>query len=159
MNNLMDHYKKKIEDKKAEEILNLFNNKKINSFNKTDLATACRKLISRYLVSTREDTDYSENNKLDLYLDREEVWGEKWEKNEENIRKDLEILRKVELTLGQSYELYNLLGGDENKALEDIKVKAEDEKEEEEKNDNDYNEDDEIIRRKPKKNIRIKPKY
>ncbi len=111
------------------------------------------------MVSTREDTDYSENNKLDLYLDREEVWGEKWEKNEENIKKDLEILRKVELTLGQSYELYNLLGGDENKALEDIKVKAEDEKEEEEKNDDDYNEDDEIIRRKPNKNIRIKTKY
>ena len=62
------------------------------------------------------------------------MWGEKWINNEGNIKKDLEILRKQELTLGQCYELYNLLGGDEMKVLENIKIKKEDEKEEEDDN-------------------------
>ena len=38
------------------------------------------------------------------------MWSEIWKKDtEEKIKSDLEILRKEELTLGQAYELYNLL--------------------------------------------------
>ena len=149
--NLLDHYKKKIDEKKGEKILNLFNENKITAFKKVDLATACRKLISRYLVSTRNDTDYSENNKLDLYLDREELWSGIWEGNEEKIKTDLEILRKEELTLGHTYELYKLLGGDENKIMENIKIKN-DEEEEKEKKDN-INDEGEVekIKKKGKK--------
>ena len=152
-NNLRDYYKKKIDDKKAEDILKLFDEKKINSFNKIDLASACRKIISRYLVSTRDDTDCNENNKLDLYLDREEMWDEKWINNEGNIIKDLEILGKVEITLGQSYELYNLLGGDEIKVLENIIIKNEDKKEEESNNDD--IEELKIVKKPPKKKIKF----
>ena len=116
VDNLLVHYKKDIEENKAETILKLFDDNKFAIIKKINLATACRKLISRYLVSTRNDTDYSENNKLDLYLDRQEMWSEIWKDDtEEKIKSDLEILRKEELTLGQSYDLYNLLGGDENK--------------------------------------------
>ena len=116
VDNLLDHYKKKIEEKKAQNILKLFKENKFKIIKQVNLATACRKLISRYLVSTRDDTDYNENNKLALYLDRKELWSEIWKKEtEEIIKSDLEILRKEELTLGQSYDLYNLLGGDENK--------------------------------------------
>jgi len=145
--NLRDYYKKPIEEEKAKDILKLFEDKKFQVITKIHLASACRKLISRYLVSTRDDTDYSENNKLVLYLDRDEIWTELWkekdnlneeEKNleEEKFKEDLEILRKQELILGQSYELYNLLGGDKNKVLEGIKTEIEKEKEKEKKYDN-----------------------
>ena len=147
--NLRDYYKKKIDEEKAKNILKLFEDKKFKVITKVHLASACRKLISRYLVSTRDDTDYSENNKLVLYLDRDEMWTELWKekdklneeelnKEEEAFKEDLEILRKEELILGQSYELYNLLGGDKSKALEGIKteIEKEKEKEKEKKNDN-----------------------
>ena len=149
INNLRDYYKKDIKAEKAEEILALFDKKKITSFTKIDLATACRKMISRYLVSTRDDTEYSEKNELALYIDREELWGKKWEKDEEKIKNDLLILGKEKLTLGQSYELYNILGGDESKTMEDINVKKDKEEGEEEK-DNDENEGEERIKRRDK---------
>ena len=145
VNNLKDYYKKKIDVKKKEKILKLFDRKKLKIITKMNLASACRKLISRYLVSTREDIDYNEKNKLILYLDREEMWtGELW-KNEEIIKKDLEILSKEEIILGESYELYNILGGDENKSLEGIKL--ENEKEEE----NESISEEKIIRKKKKR--------
>ena len=132
INHLGEYYKKKIEKKNSEEILKLFHEKKISSFDKIDLASACRKLILRYLISTRDDIDYSEKNHLELYLEREEIWGEKWKNNEENIKKDLEILKKQELKLGNIYELYNLLGGeDEMKTLENLGVNKANKNEEE----------------------------
>ena len=125
--NLRDYYRKKIEDKKAGNILKLFEEKKFKVITKIHLASACRKLISRYLASTRDDTDYNENNKLVLYLDRDEMWSELWKekdklKEEEKLNEDLEILRKEDLILGQSFELYNLLGGDESNVLKGIKI-------------------------------------
>ena len=160
--NLRDYYKKKIDEDKANSILKLFEEKKFKVITKIHLASACRKLISRYLVSTRDDTDYSENNKLVLYLDRDEVWTELWkekdkmkeeEKNmeEENFKEDLEILRKEDLILGQSYELYKLLGGDESKALEGIKT--DNDKEKEVKNDFQKKNKKGNIAKKPKKRI------
>ena len=56
------------------------------------------------------------------------MWGEIWKDKEEEIKEDLEILRKEELTLGQSFELYNLLGGDQTKTLEGIKLKNDEER-------------------------------
>ena len=119
--NLLDYYKKDIEKEKADKILKLFDEHKFKIITKTDLATACRRLISRYLVSTRDDTDYNQNKKLDLYLDRQEMWSGIWkEETEDIIKSDSEILGKENLILGQSYELYKLLGGDENKSLENL---------------------------------------
>ena len=157
VDNLLDHYKKIIEQEKAENILKLFNDNKFTIIKKINLATACRKLISRYLVSTRNDTDYSENNKLDLYLDRQEMWSEIWKDDtEEKIKSDLEILRKEELTLGQSYELYKLLGGDENKVMEGVKIV---DKKEENKDEVPREEEDELNKNIKKKKRRNKPNY
>jgi hypothetical protein len=154
--NLRKHYKQKIDVDKAEKINKLFDERKIKIITKTSLATACRKLISRYLVSTRDDTDFSENNKLDLYLKREELWNlETWKNLEDKITQELDILGKEELTLGQSYELYNLLGGDEKIALEGIQLKNEEDKQD---NDEKANEDlgEQKIIKKDKKKKRIK---
>ena len=131
VNNLRGHYKKEIDGKVKENIKKSFEDKKFKTITKVSLASACRKLISRYLVSIRDDTDYNENNKLDLYLNREEMWDKgSWEKRNKEIESELQILSKNELTLGQCFDLYNLLGGDENEAYKDIIVKNEDDKEE-----------------------------
>lgn len=91
--NLRDYYKKPIEKEKADDILKLFEDKKFKVITKVHLASACRKLISRYLVSTRDDTDYSENNKLVLYLDRDEMWTELW-KEKEKLNEEEKIRKK-----------------------------------------------------------------
>ena len=149
--NLRDHYKKQIDDYIIENINKSFEEKQFKIITKISLASACRKLISRYLISIRDDTDYNENNKLDLYLNREEMWSKEiWgtkEKNE-NIEQDLEILRKNELILGQCYDLYTKLGGDEQEAYKDIIVKNEDDKEENIQKENVVNE--KIVKRKKK---------
>ena len=103
----------------------------------------------------REDTDYNENNKLDLYLNREEVWDQKlWEQNEK-IEEDLEILRKNELILGQAYALYQALGGDEKEAYKGINIKDDDDKGEIKANPNEEEGNKKIIKR-PKPKPRIK---
>ena len=142
--NLRNIYMKKIDGKKAEKILQLFEQKAIESFSKMDLATACRKMISRYLVSTRDDTEYNEDNLLSSYINRADLW----EKEEEDIKEDLKKLGAFNLTVGQCYELYNLLGGDESKTLENIIVKKE---EEEKDNYGEDRESEEKINTKPKR--------
>ena len=131
IDNLRDFYKKEIDGNIEENIKNLFEENKLKIITKIDLASACRKLISRYLVSMRDDTDYNENSLLVLHLDREELWPKDYscQKNE-LLKNDLDILSKYELTIGQCYKLYNLLGGDENKVLEGINIKTEEKKDE-----------------------------
>ena len=126
--NLRGHYKKNIEEKLAEIISKSFEDKNFQIITKISLATACRKLISRYLVSIRDDTDYNENNKLDLYLNRDELWNDSIWKEKEKFEKDLDKLSKFELTLGQIFELYNLLGGDEQEAYKGIVIKDDEDK-------------------------------
>jgi hypothetical protein len=126
--NLREHYKKHIEENLAEIICKSFEDKSFQIITKISLATACRKLISRYLVSIRDDTDYNENNKLDLYLNRDEVWNDSIWNEKEKFEKDLDKLRKFELTLGQCFELYNLLGGDEQEAYKGIVIKDDEDK-------------------------------
>ena len=151
VDNLEKDYKKNIEEVKRKDILQLFDGNKFIIIQKQYLLTACRKLISRYLISKRKDIDYNENNKLNLYLDRQELWTENWQKEtEEKIKSDLDVLGKEELILGQSYELYKLLGGDENKSLEIINKDAG--KEEEKINENE--EEDEFF--KPRDNMNIR---
>ena len=73
INNLKDNYKLKIDENFINNINKLFEEKKFSIITKNNLASACRKLISRYLVGTRNDVDINEENKLDLYLNREEI--------------------------------------------------------------------------------------
>lgn len=146
--NLNDYYKQTINDDIKEKILKSFEQVgKINILllKKTSLATACRRLISRYLVSTREDTDINEKNKLyDYIMLKEEFWSKEDWKNRELIQNDIEILRESDITLGQCYELYKLLGGDENEALKGIDLGNEDEEDDDDSDD----EDEKIVRKK-----------
>ena len=119
INNLRKYYKLKIDVNSGERILKLFDEKKFKIITKQSLSSACRKLISRYLAGERDDTDYYyENNKLVLYLSKEDIWPIEIWKNEDDLNPDFEILGNERLILGQSYELYNLLGDEEKNILE-----------------------------------------
>ena len=149
--NLRGHYKNKIDDNIIEDINKLFEDKILQIINKVNLASACRKLISRYLVSIRDDTDYNENNKLVLYINREEMWEKNiWDNNKEKIEQDLAILGNKEITLGQCYALYNALGGDEKQAYTDIIIKNDDEDENNQNDKEELNKKIIKIKRKPK---------
>ena len=94
INILNKKFKKEIEEDKKNDINESFRDNKFKVIKKLSLSTACRKIISRYLVSIRIDTDYNENSSLDLYLFKEEMWSkEDWEKKD-ILEQDLKILEK-----------------------------------------------------------------
>ena len=165
INNLKDYYQKKIDEKdqKGEnvqkKILNLFKEKKLKLINEKNLASACRKFISRYLVSSRKDTDYNENMDLSTNLARNEFWPKEVIEDNDKFNNEISVLKTTGLTIGQCYELYNLMGGDETHELKDIKVKEE--KEEEVKDGNDYDDEDgeKIVIKGKKKKERKKRVY
>ena len=72
--NLQEHYKKKIDENQKNAINKLFDEKKFKLITKKSLSTACRKFISRYLVGSRKDTEFNENEDLSFHLTREEFW-------------------------------------------------------------------------------------
>jgi hypothetical protein len=147
--NLNEYYKTQINEKIKENILKEFENGNKKIVNKINLSTACRKLISRYLVSARNDTDLSEKNKLFDYLLREELWSKEDWKNNDLIQNELEFLNYNDIIVGQCYELYNLLGGDENEALKGINLNEKDDKDDDEdEEDDDYEENGKFFRKK-----------
>ncbi len=120
VDNLRNYYKKIIDRNVKDNIKKLFEGGKFKIITKIDLASACRKLISRYLVGMRDDTDISENNSLALYLVKQEFWRKELWNQENLLSDDIEVLNQCKLNVGQCYELYKLLGGDEDKVSEGI---------------------------------------
>ena len=152
--NLRNYYKDKIDENLSGKIIKLIDEKKLNIIKKVNLATACRQLISRYLVGNRDDTDINEKQPLIGYLTKEELWPYEICKKEEEIKKDLENINLNEIQVSQVYELYILLGGDEKESLKGINMKNEDEKENNEKVMEDGGEAK--IVKKDKKKLKIK---
>ena len=138
--NLNQDYKKPIEENVKTSIIKSFEDGSIKYINKISLSTACRKLISRYLVSSRHDTDLNENNNLNDYLEREELWSKEDWKNIDLIQEDLNILKTNKILVGQCYELYKLLGGDETEALKGIDSNINEEEGENEDNEENFDE-------------------
>ena len=136
-------------------VLSLFDEKKFKIITKKTLATACRKFISRYLVSSRQDTDFDENKSLSDNLARYEFWPEEAYLDDDAFNNELNYLKNEKIITGQCFELFNLLGGDETDELRWIKVKKEEEKEEEDEDDVIDDDDDDggkIKNRRRKKN-------
>ena len=143
INNLQEHYKKPIDDIQKKAINKLFDEKKFKLISKKSLATACRKFISRYLVSSRKDTEFNENKDLSFHLTREEFWPKEFYDKQgivEVINSELDLLKNLDvpreknekdeeyenrkkIKIGQCYELYQLLGGDEKEELKGITLK------------------------------------
>ena len=146
--NLNQDYKKQIEENVKTNIIKSFEDGSIKYINKISLSSACRKLISRYLVSSRHDTDLNENNNLNDYLEREELWSKEDWKNNDLIQEDLNILKTNKILVGHCYELYKLLGGDETEALKGIDSNINEEEEENENNEENYDENITFVKKK-----------
>ena len=78
---------------------------------------ATRRLISRYLVGSLQVTDIKEDRDLAIELTRTELW----EQNYSNLE-DLEDLiygkmHNFQLTVGQAYEFYNIIGEEDKRAI------------------------------------------
>ena len=118
----IDH-KEDIEANIKKSILNIFKDKKLKIITKKSLAIACRQFISRYLANPREDFPNKDDLNLAVYLNRDEFWPKEFLNEKESFFKDIKLLQNINLTIGQCYELYNLLGIDETENLKGIKVK------------------------------------
>jgi hypothetical protein len=117
---LQEHYKKDIKEEKRNEILKLFEDKKFKLITKVNLASACRKFISRYLTSSRKDDDFNDKNDLSDQLSRYEFWSKEIFEKEDDLNKELNYLKEKKITVGQCFGLYNLMGCDEKDELKDI---------------------------------------
>ena len=138
-----------IPEKNKENIIKIVNenNKSFKIINKSSLSTACRKLLSRYLI---RDDEINNENSLKLYLLREELWSEDIWKNEDLIEKDLQFLEENKIKVKQCYSLFKLLG-------EDLYIKEHNLKESNEKdNDDEYHQKiKERIRRRKGRRMKI----
>ena len=110
---------------------------------------ALRRLMSRSIVGTREDIDIKPEQKLKLYITKEELWNRKIMENP-LFDGELYEICKDEIQIGNCIKLYDLLDGDSFLNKEIYQEQNNEEKEKnpekkenpEEKNDNEEEDDD-----------------
>ena len=85
------------------------NNKLINIINFT---TALRKLISRKLTGSRQDIEIEPKIKLKLHINRDELWLSHIKEKEEEFEKEIYDICKDDLTIGNCFDVYESLNGD-----------------------------------------------
>ena len=121
---LQPEYKAKIPEELKNRIIEQFlkqEKKPDDPISVKDLATATRRLISRYLSGTLQVTDFDEKKALSSQLGREEFWDEKIRKSGDTIIMVDHKLKGLNVTLGQAYEFYKIIGEEDRNALNEIK--------------------------------------
>ena len=141
----MPEYKAKISketaDKKKEQLVTNSNEEE-KLFIK-DLSAALRRFISRYLVWT---SDINENNSLEYFLIKIDLWGERYSKMNNLDEFISQKISSFNLKVGQAFEFYNLIGDEDKKEiLEMINEKT--------KNKVDDEDEFEIAKKKPQKEL------
>ena len=145
---LQIEYKKEIDPDIVKKIQkDILENKNENILYIKDLAAALRRYISRYLVGQRQEVEIDENRELYYELTRQDLWEEKIGKLD-----NLDILIKnqlkdYKLTVGQSFNLYNIIGEEDKEEIILAKTKPVDgpvTDKNDNSSDNEFPEDDEI---------------
>ena len=115
------NFQLELEEKDKQYILDYFeknekDEKKI--ITKKNLTTALRRLISRFLISSRQEAEINPDLELRSNIGREEFWN-KDISNNENFLKEIFDICKKEIKIAHSYRLYEILDGDKilNKEL------------------------------------------
>ena len=107
---IIEIIKKKLEDKKEDEGITW-----------KELSAAVRRLISRYLAGERQTTDINENLELvsQLYrTDLWEFWGKKNLEKLDNLEKLItEKIKQFQLTVGQAFNFYKIIGEEDRKSI------------------------------------------
>lgn len=127
-NNLYDKFKLDLDKKTEEKINAYFKNGVHKLIEKINLASACRKLISRYLLSTTS-VYINSDNLLSTYLSDTDLWNKEIIKND-LFQMELNNINDFNVKIGQVYKLCSLLDPD-NILLKDIILKFEDKKKKE----------------------------
>ena len=91
-----------------------------NLINKQNFTEALRKLISRYLIGTKQDFDFDENKALNLYIVKYEFW-KKEITEDNNFEKMIYDICPSEITIANCKTLYDLLEGDKYNIIEEEK--------------------------------------
>jgi len=111
--NILPDYQLEINEDIKNHILNYFNiNEDKKVIDKRNFAIALRKLISRSISGLRQDIDIDSKNKLKSYISREDLW-DKDIINSEEFEKEINKILSIEITIGQCFNLYNLIGENE----------------------------------------------
>ena len=127
--NLVGDYLQKIDPVWGRKIITHFDNVEHNQgkiIKKIIFCTALRRFISRYLTGKRGENEINENNTLLNEIVRPELWKPFFTESDSFDTEIAEIMSVMtdeydgSLKVGQTFELYNLLGGD-NKLLDNAK--------------------------------------
>ena len=112
-NNILIDYQIDLSEESKIYILDYFENKQNGEkvINKKNFTTALRRLISRYIASSREAIDIKSDQNLKLYITKEELW-DKYVINTNSFDSEIEEIFKFDIQVGMSFNLYNLLRGD-----------------------------------------------
>ena len=95
--------------------------------NVKELAAALRRFISRLLFRIKNKNDLSPEGKLDIQLKRLDLWDQKFRKIE-TIEKIVNQINEFDLTVGQSFELYQLIKSEDENEIANYAEKEEDER-------------------------------
>ena len=121
--NIEEDYKKNIDNKAKNQIID----NKNKFMNVKELAAALRRFISRLLFRIKNKNDLSPEGKLDIQLKRLDLWDQKFRKIE-TIEKIVNQINEFDLTVGQSFELYQLIKSEDENEIANYAEKEEDER-------------------------------
>ena len=130
---LQPEYQKPIDENISKEIKSLLESQMADDkLPWKELAAAVRRFISRYLVGERQTTDVKENNGLVFQLYRTDLWEEKFGKLEDLESLITEKINKYNLTVGQAFNFYELIGEEDKESIATTERRREVEEVEEE---------------------------
>ena len=113
-------FKLELEEKDKEEIIGYFvknKNDEKKIINKKNFTTALRRLISRFLISSRQEEEIKPELNLSSYIAREELWNINV-LNDDLFLNEIFDICKNGIKVGNSYRLYEILGGDKILSVE-----------------------------------------
>ena len=122
--NILPDYSLILSDENKKYVLSYFNKiddqKKI--INIENFTIALRRLISRYLVGSKQEVNIKSDLALILYIQKNEYWSKEIADKDEKD-KELDEICIEDIKIGNAFNLYNILGGDSilNKIIEENK--------------------------------------
>ena len=108
--NLIKEYKKDIDEISKNKITDLVKSKRDNI---KGLSAAVRRFISRYLYRIKDDNEFLPNAKLFIELKKRLSLWDKQYRDEQKINIILSLFEEFNLTIGQSFNLYQLIKEEE----------------------------------------------
>ena len=111
--NILEDYKLEMPEESKKNIIEYFEKNKMKSklINKTNLTTAIRRLISRYIASSRQEIEINPEIKFKLYIGKYEFWTQEIVENP-SFSMEINEIFKDDVLISHTWEIYNLLEGD-----------------------------------------------